>query len=232
MAIAPIAAPRLHERIAAEIERRIAAGEFARGTRLPGERELARQFDVSRSSLREALGALELAGRVEIRVGSGVYVRAQPRRRAAGAGAGGPSPFEVLRARRVIEAETAALAAKHATPARLRELERALTRLAVDMRANRIMSPADRDFHVGIARASGNAALAGVVERLWDEGAQPLGARLEALYVTRGRKRDNIGEHRAVLDAIRAGDMVAARRAMRRHLLNAERQRMTLPTAT
>lgn len=70
------------------------------------------------------------------------------------------SPFDVLRARRVVEPETAALAARHATPASLRELENAFARLAADMRANRAISAADRDFHVGVARAGGNTALA------------------------------------------------------------------------
>jgi DNA-binding FadR family transcriptional regulator len=51
---------------------------------------------------------------------------------------------------------------------------------------------------------------------------------MEELFVTRGRKRDNIAEHRAVLDAIRTGNASAARRAMRTHLVNAERQRMSM----
>ena len=76
--------------------------------------------------------------------------------------------------------------------------------------------------------ASGNSALALIVERLWAEGGQPLDVRIEQLFVTRGRKRDNIAEHRAVLDAIRSGDATAARRAMRTHLVNAERQRMSM----
>jgi DNA-binding FadR family transcriptional regulator len=107
-------------------------------------------------------------------------------------------------------------------------MEKAFARLARDMRANRMRSPADRAFHVCIAEASGNGALALVVERLWEEGWQPLGVRMEELFVTRGRKRDNIGEHRAILEAIRKGDAAGARRAMRAHLSNAERQRMVL----
>ena len=226
MSIKPIAAPRLHQRIADELARLIDTGTFKAGDRLPAERALSVQLGVSRSSLREALSALELAGRVEIRLGSGVYVR-------RGTGSRRPpwnglSPFDVLRARRLIEAETAALAARNATGAQIRDMERAFTRLAADMRADRTMSPADRDFHVRIAIAGGNSALALLVEYLWSHWSQPLNARIEELFVTRGRKRDNIGEHRAVLDAIRAGDAAGARRAMRRHLLNAERQRMVL----
>ena len=96
------------------------------------------------------------------------------------------------------------------------------------MRANRVRSHADREFHELIAVASGNRSLAGIVARLWDEGWRPLGVRMEELFVTRGRKRDNIGEHRAILEAIRERDAPAARQAMRTHLRNAERQRMLL----
>lgn len=229
MPIRPIAAPRLFERIADEIARLIDDGMFGAGERLPGERELARSLAVSRSSLREALGALEMQGRIAIRVGSGAYVTAaRPRRAAPRRGRPEPSPFDVLRARRIVEGEAAGLAARHATAADLRALDRAFARLAADMRANRMRSPADRAFHVCIARASGNGALALVVERLWEEGWQPLGVRMEELFVTRGRKRDNIGEHRAILEAIRRRDAAGARRAMRAHLANAERQRMVL----
>lgn len=227
MSITPITAPRLYQRIADEIARLIATGVFKPGERLPAERALAQQLQVSRASLREALSSLELNGQVEIRLGSGVYVKAVARRKVRSAAAR-TSPFDVLRARRLIESEAAALAARHATPAQIRRMTQTFESLAKDMRANRTKSAADREFHLCIARASGNSALALVVERLWEEGGQPLDVRMEELFVTRGRKRDNIAEHRAVLDAIQNGDAAAARRAMRTHLVNAERQRMSM----
>ena len=227
MNVMPLAARRLYQRIADEIGRLIETGVFKPGERLPAERELAQQMQVSRASLREALSSLELSGHVEIRVGSGVYVKTGVRRKVQSSAAR-TSPFDVLRARRLIESEAAALAAKHATPAQIRRMTQSFESLAKDMRANRTKSAADREFHLCIARASGNSALALVVERLWTEGGQPLDVRMEELFVTRGRKRDNIAEHRAVLDAIRNGDATAARRAMRTHLVNAERQRMSM----
>ncbi len=233
MSIQPIAASRLYQRIAEEIGRLIDAGSFKVGERLPAERELARSLNVSRSSLREALGELEMQGRIVIKVGSGAYVVDAAKRRSQRSRSASPrpaevSPFDVLRTRRLVEGEAAALAARNASPAQLKAMARAFEHLAADMRANRMQSPADRDFHLCIAAASGNSALALVIERLWAEGGQPLNARIEELFVTRGRKRDNIAEHRAVLQAIRNGDGAAARRAMRAHLANAERQRMML----
>jgi len=229
VAIKPIAAPRLYQRIAEEIARLIDDGTFKPGTRLPAERDLARSLNVSRSSLREALGALEIAGRLVIRMGSGAYVAAPARRGTARTRRRAEiSPFDVLRTRRLVEAEAAAMAARNATPAQLKAMTAAFRRLAADMRANRVQSPADRQFHMCIAVASGNSALALVIERLWAEGGQPLNTRIEELFVSRGRRRDNIAEHQAVLEAIRRKDPPAARRAMRTHLLNAETQRLIL----
>ena len=231
MSIQPITAPRLYQRIAEAIAGLIDAGEFAPGDRLPAERDLARKLGVSRASLREALSALEIDGYVEIRVGSGVYV--QPRwrngKRAALAERNGEvSPFDTLRARRLIEAETAALAARHASAEQIAAIEAAFARLEADVRAEKARSEGDRLFHVRISEASGNTALAAIVRDLWAAWHQPLNARLESLFVTMQRRRDNIGEHRRILDAIRARDPAAARAAMRSHLVHAERQRLAM----
>ena len=231
MSIKPIAAPRLYQRIAETIAGLIDAGEFAAGDRLPAERDLSRRLAVSRSSLREALSALELEGYVEIRVGSGVYVCARRRRVRPAAfrfRTSEVSPFDTLRARRIVEAETAALAARNASSVQIAAIEVAYARLATEMRAPRARSQGDRLFHVRIAEAAGNTALTEIVRQLWAAWHQPLNVRLEALFVTMRRRRDNIAEHRRILDAIRARDPAAARAAMRRHLVNAERQRMAL----
>src|SRR5437763_1648323 len=76
---------RLYRQIAEQLRGLIAAGEFASGTRLPAERDLARELGVSRPSVREALIALEIEGWVEVRTGSGIYV--QPAQQRAGPGA-------------------------------------------------------------------------------------------------------------------------------------------------
>ncbi len=238
MPITPIAEPRLYQRIAAELARLIDDGTFGPGSRLPAERSLAQSLRVSRSSLREALSMLELQGRIEIRIGSGAYIAPRTERPSRAIRAAQPaeqrgaqpevSPFDVLRVRRMVEAEAAALAARHATPAQRTALAAAFRRLAAQMRANQLRPAADREFHLCIAQASGNAALARVIENLWTYGEQPLNTRMEKLFVSAARRRDNIAEHMAILDAITKGRPDAARRAMRRHLANAERQRLIL----
>src|SRR6478609_7586299 len=109
---------RLYRQIADQIRALIKRGEYAAGSRLPPERDLARQLGVSRPSVREALIALEVEGLVDVRIGSGIYVLARGRnaRDEVQAASG---PFELLRARWVIEGECAALAAKSAKKAHI-----------------------------------------------------------------------------------------------------------------
>ncbi len=112
MPIQPIATRRLYVQIADQIRAMIGAGEVAPGARLPAERDLARQLGVSRPSLREALIALEIEDLLDVRVGSGIYA-SQPGERSRSAElADASGPFEVIRARWMIEGECAALAAE------------------------------------------------------------------------------------------------------------------------
>jgi len=103
---------RLYRQIAGQIAALIDNGEFPAGSRLPAERELATLLGVSRTSVREAVISLEIAGRVEVRVGSGIFVAAPGAAQIVGLVDGGPSPFELLAARSLIEGEICALAAR------------------------------------------------------------------------------------------------------------------------
>src|SRR3954464_15165865 len=108
---------RLYRQIAEQLRALITSGGFKRGERLPAERDLAKQLGVSRPSVREALIALEVEGWVEVRTGAGVFVlergvrKIETRKKVPDNEWG---PLEILRARRVIEGEIAALAAQHA----------------------------------------------------------------------------------------------------------------------
>src|SRR5215468_4867299 len=113
---------RLYVRVASDLARQIANGRFAIGERLPSERNLAETYSVSRPTIREALIALELDGLVEVRMASGVYVRATHPTggRWSEADIG---PFELVEARRCIEGESCALAAARVTDEQLAELD-------------------------------------------------------------------------------------------------------------
>lgn len=212
---------RLYRQIADQIRALIRSGEFSAGSRLPPERDLAKQLGVSRPSVREALIALEVEGLVEVRIGSGIYVLSTNGKDAeepaseADAPAG---PFELLRARYVIEAECAALAAKSAKKSQVQAIETALAEMEREHVEGKPPLSADRLFHLRIAEATGNGALVHVVKTLWDERTGPLYKQLEHHYDTPGLWDAAMAEHRAVLRAIASRDAAAAKAAMQRHL--------------
>jgi GntR family transcriptional repressor for pyruvate dehydrogenase complex len=211
------ASPRLYESITRALEQAIEVGRYRPGDRLPSERELSDQFGVSRPVVREAIIVLELRGLVQRRHGAGVYVapkaslQLSPPDEADG-------PFEVTEARRLLEGEVAALAASTASDQQIAELEAILARIG-DMRSDQpTRERADRAFHVALARATGNDVLVGLIETLWDKRYQ---SPLCVYFFSRAREagiQPPADEHRLVLDAIRARDPDAARRAMRDHL--------------
>jgi DNA-binding FadR family transcriptional regulator len=208
---------RLYRQIADQIAALIEKGEYGAGARLPPERDLARQLGVSRPSVREALIALEVEGYVEVRVGSGVYVTRE-RPAAAEALAADSGPFELIRARWIIEAECAALAAKNATRAQIRAIGEAIDEMEAQRDRGTLPLGADRQFHLRIAEASGNSALALVVKTLWDQRQGPLFLRLEHHFDTPALWTVAIREHRDIAGAIARHDTAGARAAMRRHM--------------
>jgi DNA-binding FadR family transcriptional regulator len=224
MPIQAVEPRRLYRQIADQIASLIRRGEYKPGARLPPERDLAKRLGVSRPSVREALIALEVEGFVEVRIGSGVYVadaQQVARRQVLPPDSG---PFELIDARRLIESECAALAARHATAAQLRQMKSALASMSRDRNKHVVPLDGDHVFHLRIAEASGNSALALVVRTLWAQRTGPLFLRLEHHFDTPALWSAAIDEHQAVLDAIVAHDPAAARAAMRRHLQMAGRR--------
>jgi GntR family uxuAB operon transcriptional repressor len=213
--------PRLYRVVADRIEELIRDETIRPGERLPSEREMATRLGVSRASLREALIALELGGVVAVHGGSGVYVNL-PSVDPAEMPERGAGPFEVLKARRLIEAEVCAMAARMATDSAIDAIHSA----AVDMeRQHDVYSSneqADRNFHLAIARATGNSALLGTVEYLWDQRGH-LWHKLKERFQTEELRKETLKDHRRILAAIIAHDPAAARRAMRAHLENVTR---------
>jgi len=112
----------------------------------------------------------------------------------------------------------AALAAKNATRAQVRAMEEALDAMEADRDKGMMPLGADRLFHLRIAEASGNSALALVVKTLWDQRTGPLFLRLEHHFDTPALWTVAIREHREIVSAIARHDATAARAAMRRHM--------------
>ena len=218
MPFQPVQNQRLYEKVAAQIGLLIAAGEFTCGDRLPSERELARKLGVSRPVLREALVTLEIAGSVEVRGGSGCFVIGAPNTLQPPFADGGPSPFEVIDARGVIEHETAGLAAEKAGAEELASLNETIAMMRADIAAGRDTREADRLFHIRLAEIAGNTVLAGIVGDLWSHMTAPVFNQLGVHSGLRDTDNITVAEHMRIIEAIAARDVQGARAAMGEHL--------------
>ncbi len=221
MPLHSIAPQRLYRQIAEQLRTLIAQGEFAVGARLPAERDLAQQLGVSRPSVREALIALEVEGWVEVRTGSGVYVLERDRRTAAPTPPNAENewgPLELIRARRVVEGETAAMAARQRKRSHLQAMEQALATMRELAGRNVMPLEGDRAFHLAIVEACDNQVLTETVQGFWDSRRGPIFTRLGGYFETVPSWRKAIAEHEAIRDAISARDSDAARHAMHTHM--------------
>jgi GntR family transcriptional repressor for pyruvate dehydrogenase complex len=164
--------------------------------------------------------ALEIAGLVEIRTGSGIYVKDAPETVSL-ATDDFPGPFEILETRRLIEPEVVALAAQRINDQQLAELEQALRDMEREDKDGSISEEADQRFHCIIAEAAGNSALASVVRWLWALRNRSV---ISTYFHQRVREKGvhpSIEEHVDIFNAVKARDPDAARQAMMTHISNA-----------
>lgn len=212
---------RSYQRLAAQLLALIAQGEFKVGERLPSERALAERFDVSRTSVREATIALELQGVVEVRGGSGIYVTQAPSTLNTAPmfmPGNGPGPFELLRARCLIESEIASEAAEMRKDADLDRIFSALTDMHDHMDDKEANEAADRLFHLRIAESTANSVLLQMVTAMWDQSKGPIWTKIEAHFHTPELRQASHADHQRIFKALLGRDAVAARTAMRGHL--------------
>jgi DNA-binding FadR family transcriptional regulator len=221
MPIKVIEPRRLYLEIAGQIRLLIESGEFPFSSRLPAERELAKQFGVSRPSVREALIALEVEGYVDVRPGSGVFAT-QPKRPAPDY-SHTEGPLEIMRARKVVEGEIAAEAAAHIRQKDIAVLRRMLSELE---KASAAPEPtlcifADRSFHLYLAKKVRNSVLLRIVTDLFDQRSSLLGKQFGAHFDNPKTWAAVIAEHRKIIEALAAHDPEHARKAMHSHLIRA-----------
>jgi DNA-binding FadR family transcriptional regulator len=220
MELTAVNVKRLYLQVAEQLAAPIRSGELKPGDALPSERELARRLAVSRPTIREAITTLEVMGLVEVRPGSGVYVR-----EAAGQGMSlpenVPGPFELLEARKTLEPEVAAFAANRISDEQIEKLRLLLRRFGEPGLEAGDVEKIDKEFHMLIAEATRNSALSGLVRWLWELRSQ---SEVSVLFYQHARDRGvqpAVDDHRAITAALMARDENAARQAMREHLQRA-----------
>lgn len=194
----------------------IESGEFPVGGRLPPERELAERFSVSRPTIREAIIALEILDRVEVKTGSGIYVLEY--HSSSGSRIDHISPYELTEARALIEGEAVALAASHITAEELQDLEDSLYEMAQENDEGELAEgDADKKFHSIIAQATRNEMLVSIIKHMWHvrDNAPMVSVAYKAICDQDGAKR--VEEHREIYQALLNRDPAAARAAMHQH---------------
>jgi len=212
---------RSYQKLASRIAALITDGEFEVGARLPSERSLAERFNVSRTLVREAIIVLEIQGSVEVRGGSGIYVCAAataPARSTTFVPPAGPGPFELLRARCLIESEIASVAAETRKDADLDRIFAALAAMREHMHDKAANEAADRLFHLRIAESTGNSVLLQMVTALWDHTKAPIWSQMESHFHTPALRQASQDDHQRVFTALLERNAEAARAAMRAHI--------------
>lgn len=211
---------RLYLQVADQLSAQIANGSLEPSKRLPSERDLAALFKVSRPTIREAMIALEVSGLVEIRSGSGVYVKQQSANSHPDLlKDDSPGPIEILEARLHFEAQAAFMATSHIKPEELLELKELLKALQQENLDDKGTEQADRQFHLLIAKATQNSAIHSTIAWLWrlrDEST------LSQFFHEKLRKsgvKPVIAAHQKIVEAMEAKNPEQARDAMADHLV-------------
>ena len=228
----PIQTERLYKQIVDQIERRIAAGDLKLGDQLPAEPELAQQFGVSRTAVREAVKALCEKGLLEIRPGRGTFVineRPDVIRHSLGLlmsldpTEGSRSLVEV---REILEPEIAALAATRITDEHIATMREAVAMMDTALDNVDVFVEADLDFHLALAEASQNLIIPALIDTIIDLLREQ---RRQTGLVNGGLKRGQY-HHKKILEAVIRRDPEAARIAMQRHLEQVRQDSGASPT--
>lgn len=219
----PIRNTRLYETIVDQILQHVLDGTLRPGDRLPAERELAEQFEVSRTAVREAIKALRAKGLVEVRPGSGTFIVDDTTvavRHALGLSvtiskSKGLGLSDLIEFRAMVEPEIAALSAERATQEDKARLRAAIETMDRSLNHAEAFIKADLDFHLTLASATQNILTANLVEAVM---ALPVMLELHKTIFTRGGAPLSQQQHKSILQAITDRNEDLSRSAMQEHL--------------
>lgn len=212
---------RLYRQISNILIRYIREGHFAPGQLLPGERDLAKQLGVSRSSVREALIALEINGWVEIRTGHGVFVSQRLPDASEVPSDEGVGVACLMEAREVVEGEIAALAARNGSDEQLATIARLVAVMESEVADRAAFHDHDRQFHQLIGAMTGNPLFVEITDLLWKKRQSLHYAAFEKQFSGETVARAMCADHRAILGALQGRAPEAAKSAMQAHIRNA-----------
>lgn len=221
------ASPRAWERVLSRVEADLLSGKLAPGQRLPGERALATELDVGRSSVREAMRVLEALGLLRAQTGSGpdagAIILARPTggmsalMRLQVAGQGFPVE-DVVRTRLVLESAAVTELASRSAAVELSESDELLDAMEAPGLAPEEFLALDAQLHLGLAQAAGNQVIAAMMSGLRDSIETYTLQAVPLLPSWTGTARRLCTEHRAVIEAVRGGDPELASERVTEHI--------------
>lgn len=214
-------AARRYQEVAEGLRKLILQGGYNPGDRILTERQIAEHLRVGRSAAREAILLMEIEGVLEVRKGSGIYLKAVGATATPKGDANDIGPFELIQARQLLESAVAGLAASTVTKADIMRMRDALELERSSIATGAQDYSGDELFHRLIAEATQNSVLVDTVNELWEkrEGSRMWARLHERIFVTDYRLRW-LDDHSAILAALQRRDPEAARRAMWQHLEN------------
>lgn len=229
MILKPIKTQKIYEQIVDQISQLVIDGHLKPGDRLPSERELVDRFQVSRSSIREAISALELMGLIEVRSGEGMYIRQVNVDSVVAPLAWmmfieKDSDLELYEARKILEVQAAGLAAERALEDEIREMYKYLELMRMDLQLQRTGDEADHNFHYSIAKATHNKILIRLMNTISDTMRITLKTSRDKLAVDKNKPQRLYDEHFALYEAIKKHDVEKAQKIMLDHLVGVENE--------
>ena len=218
----PETGKRRYQEVAEALKKEMIEEGMKLGTRLRTERQIAEDFDVSRSVVREAIIMLEIEGLVSVRKGSGTYIERLPNQSERIAIARSDiGPFELLQARQLLESNIAAFAATTVTKNDINRMQEALDMEIAAIEVGQCDYDGDELFHRLIAEATQNGVLVDMVADMWRlrKGNQ-IWDGLHARIFDESYRRQWLDDHQHILTALNRKDPGKARDAMWTHLEN------------
>jgi GntR family transcriptional regulator, transcriptional repressor for pyruvate dehydrogenase complex len=222
MDIKPVKKKKVYHQIIEQIQKAIQSGQLKPGDRLPSERDLAERFQVSRTTIKEAITVMEAIGVLEIRTGIGTFVRKTNENLEEDLNDilsdNGAEIDELMEFRQAVEVEAAYYAAVRGSFEDKQKLRRQFEELEKAVRSKKLPAKSDFSFHMQISAMSGNVLFLKTMELISDKLLKSVTKNTVNTLAGAGNPKDVLEEHRAICEAILKGDGMEARRAMRHHL--------------
>lgn len=221
---------KIYEVIVDKIEALFLSGELQAGDKLPPERVLATRFNVSRTSVREALRVLEQNGTIEIRQRGGSYLKnpevgeASEELAAAIIASEKHLVYEMLELRRALEVESASLAAQRARTEDLEKIRIALEKMSVSTTDVEAGIQADVQFHRSIVEATHNTLFIQLIQTLAEHMEDTIRATRRHRFAEPGRHEETFDEHKAIYLAIATGEQDKAKQLMEAHIMQIRKE--------